>query len=95
MKRYERRLSEPKSAKARADHRYYLKNRDQIIARSKARYAARKTESLAPSLPDPVLAQNESPGVSEAPSKQPSLFRQWIQRLMGKLGGQETLSSED
>lgn len=68
----------PKSPKARADHKYYRRNREAILVKAKARYRARLTESLNPH-PEPQI---EPPASLKTAKKHQSLLSQWIQHLV-------------
>ena len=73
-----------KYTRARAQSRYYLRNRDRLLAKAKARYYERRLQEQST---EPE-AQNEPIGESpeSTPESKPakSLITKWIQRLSGK-----------
>lgn len=74
----------PKQGRAAAQRRYYLKNRDRLIAKAMKRYEEQKpVESSTVSNPPetPILESSQS---SQEPEAQKGLLTKWIQRFRGK-----------
>lgn len=91
MKRYERRLGVKKGPKAEADRRYYIKNRQHILEKAKKR----REEAERLSLLEPKMAKSESPESPKELVLATSLFRQWIQWVIGKKDSQTDTHKSD
>jgi len=77
------------SAKARADHNYYLRNQERLKERAKERYAAVRQARLE----EAKKALLESTPVIENEPPKSSKLSQWIQRLTA-IGKQSSLNVE-
>ena len=77
-------LKRPPRGKSRANRLYYLRNREHLLAKARARYAKKgQAEPLTPEI-EPEVLEKESPQVSEEAKKRPSLFAQLFQHFRGE-----------